>query len=170
MKSDTCKTPTCTLFPVIDGYCLKCYGAGKKKVQVIDKFNIHGFKGEMELFLYLWQNREHRCYVSGVKLDKYRDTDFFPNLFAHILPKAKNRYPKFKLYENNLVLLSPDIHTMFDNPTLKGIKEYEEKTGHTFSALFELERILHEEYKKGFISCPPLRKIVIQYQESQKSA
>lgn len=59
--------------------------------------------GELALFQSIWQTRPHICAVTGEKLG-----EFNPWFFSHILPKGM--YPKFRLYEKNIVLKSAEMH------------------------------------------------------------
>lgn len=46
----------------------------------------------------------------------------FFSLFAHVLPKGK--YPELKLKEENIVLLTPNEHALFDQGTEEKREEY----------------------------------------------
>jgi hypothetical protein len=94
--------------------------------------------------------------VSGIFLREYFGTDLFLNLFAHVLPKAQNKYPYFKYYARNIVLLSPGEHGLWDQGTEEARIAYsleiEAATGGRAKAdwdkLKALEVSLKEEYNK----------------------
>lgn len=66
--------------------------------------------GEKILFETIWNTRPHVSFLTGEKLG---DTAYAWN-FAHVIPKAKGMYPKFKLYEKNIILLTRLQHETFD--------------------------------------------------------
>src|SRR6478609_1320964 len=72
----------------------------KKKVKVT---------GEREIFESIAASREWICCVTGEKLWELK-----PSQFLHVLPKALNRCPKYKLYPKNIVLLSDWAHRQWD--------------------------------------------------------
>lgn len=61
--------------------------------------------GELELFQAIWAVRKHVSHFSGEQIQ-----EFAPVHFMHILSKAKNKYPLFKLYPKNIVLGTEDEH------------------------------------------------------------
>lgn len=63
--------------------------------------------GELELFKKIWNERPHYCEVTGLYLPKFE-----PILFSHIL--SKGAYPKFRLYEPNIMLVHPMIHRLWE--------------------------------------------------------
>jgi len=66
--------------------------------------------GELPLFKKIWQERGPYSQVSGEFLG-----EFSVAYFAHILPKAKNKYPLFKLNPQNIILMTLHEHHTFDN-------------------------------------------------------
>lgn len=97
--------------------------------------------GERVLFDSIFNTRSQVSYVSGESLASYKDTELYVNLFAHVIPKAKNRYPKFKLYDKNIRLLTPDQHHQWDN------RRWEIENDPQWQGMFTLEEILKEEYE-----------------------
>jgi hypothetical protein len=93
--------------------------------------------GEKEIFTSIAESREWKCFVTGEPLHELKSTQF-----AHVLPKAENRYPKFKLYEKNIVLLSDYAHYLWDFGARSELKKDKR-----FERLFKLEAELLEEYK-----------------------
>jgi hypothetical protein len=135
-------------------------------VVVPEKFNPYRFKGEWEMFQYIWDTRVHKCFVTGESLDRYEGTDLFPNLFAHIL--RKSLYKEFRLNINNISLVKPEVHHHFDNATLDSILKFEAQHKCSFRGLFELETILYNEYKKEFGTTTIKRKIIERYEGVKK--
>ena len=113
---------------------------------------------QIMLFKQIWLLSNKRSFVSNIFLREYFGTDLFLNLFAHVLPKAQNKYPNFKYYARNIVLLSPGEHGLWDQGTEEArityALEVEAATGGKTTAdwnkLKALETSLKEEYKKVF--------------------
>lgn len=94
--------------------------------------------GEGELFKEIWAEREHRSFVSGVRL-KYFDV----SCFAHLIPKGS--YPAYRLRKENIILLTPDEHHKFDHASHE-IKD-DPKWKKVFEMVEELKRKYNEEFK-----------------------
>lgn len=95
--------------------------------------------GELILFNALWKVRPHVSFVSGECLGDELNVCFM----AHVLPKAKNKYPAFKLYDRNIIFLTFDEHYLFDFGSKESLKQLP-----SWKKVFELEAELKEEYKK----------------------
>jgi len=67
--------------------------------------------GERELFLYIWNNREHVCVNCLGNLGDEPLVHFF----SHIKPKGT--YPELRLKESNIELLCFDCHYAKDHGT-----------------------------------------------------
>lgn len=94
--------------------------------------------GELELMKSMWDNmKEHKSFISGTKINEFNVRNF-----AHVLPKAQNRYPKFKLHPDNIVLLTYEEHFLWDNGVREDLKKLPE-----WDKMFKLESELIEEYK-----------------------
>lgn len=63
------------------------------------------------------------------------------SIFMHILPKELNKYPKFKLNKQNIVLALPSEHADFDNNRSSIINLPQ------WQWIFELESSLKSQYK-----------------------
>lgn len=164
-----CSIPTCKLIKIPDTkYCIyhQNLRGTAPPVKEVDKYNIQGFKNENEMFKYIWETRPHVCQITGDKLDEYFDTDYWYNCFAHILPKRENAFPEFRLYINNVFLVIPDIHMLYDQGTLKQILEWEKNSGKSMEVMFELERVLTNEYSKN-IKRRKTRNLNQQYFETK---
>lgn len=119
------------------------------------------FKSQIELFKYKWQNSNHKCFVTDEKLDKYLNSPFALSLFAHVL--RKSAYPELRLDPNNIVLLTPEVHELFDNAVYDRIKKFEKLSGKSFRVLFEFERTTHGLYTCEYGKKVPERKILDRY-------
>lgn len=126
------------------GRCTFCYKKHKAqttkpkpKVAIKKK---HVPTGEKELFEKIWNTRPRVCYVSKDRLLEPQ-----ASIFSHVLSKAANKYYKYKLNPENIVLLRPDLHLLYDF----GTEEQRQKTGYTegWQRLYELRDKLKEQYK-----------------------
>lgn len=93
--------------------------------------------GEKEIFEEIAAEREWVCYVTDEKL-----TQLTPTQFMHVLPKALNKYPLFKLKKENIVLATDEIHFKWDHMP-RSVVAKDQK----FDKLFALESELKIEYK-----------------------
>lgn len=112
----------------------------KKKKKFLKRTPLNKVKkktGEKEIFEEIAEEREWICFVSGVALRELK-----PQQFAHVLPKALNKYPLFKLYKKNIILLSDEMHYQWDFVERSRLMRDDR-----FNELFKLETILKEEYK-----------------------
>jgi len=104
---------------------------------VLRKFKAKTPTGEREIFAEIASERDWRCYVTGVELKELK-----ASTFAHCLSKALNKYPLFKLYKPNIVLLADEIHYAWDFKPRSELKK-----DPRFDKLFALEEELKQEYK-----------------------
>ena len=93
--------------------------------------------GEAEVFAEIAEEREWICFVTGRHL-----SGLTPTQFMHVLPKALNKYPLFKLYKPNIQLASDEVHYAWDFKPRSELRK-----DRRFDKLFELEAELKEEYK-----------------------
>jgi hypothetical protein len=87
-----------------------------------------------KIFTFLWETRPHVSFISGQPVRN------IPTTFAHVLPKAKNRFPQFKLLPCNIVFLTPDEHHLWDNQRYK--IEEDPTLLKKWSKMFKLESVL----------------------------
>ncbi len=100
--------------------------------------------GETEVFKIIWEeatkDSQATCFVCGKNIMEPAASNF-----AHILPKALNKYPLFKLNPDNIKLFCHDsyssCHHRFDKEPRSKLKEP------MWKKVFELEEQLKEEYK-----------------------
>jgi len=126
---------------------------------------------QVMLFKKIWQLSEKKSFVSNLFLRDFIGTAYEFNLFAHVLPKALNKYQHFRLYAKNIVLLSPQEHHLWDNGTKelrnKYAEEMKEKSkGKIIVSWDKLEKyaeLLQQEYNKVF---PKTVGLVIGYKYS----
>ena len=93
------------------------------------------------MFNYIWENTENkRCFVSDAPLKEFYGTNKWVNCFAHVIPKGL--YPRFKLNPQNIGLLNPDVHWLYD----RGTEKQRLESGHNFNPLYKLKEQLKQEY------------------------
>lgn len=101
-----------------------------------------GFDNQKQMFEFIWDSRPHVCALSGQDLNKVSN-ERIHWCMAHIL--NKKNYPFFKLKEDNILLVHPDVHTMVDNFT----EDLREKHKHiNFNLWFQLVEQKKQEYKE----------------------
>lgn len=83
-------------------------------------------------------------FLTGKPLGPYDLRNF--TCCAHVLAKGQNKYPRFKAYKKNIVLLSQMEHFLFDFGTKQQRDDYAVKNKCDWSALFKLKEELIEEY------------------------
>lgn len=123
---------------IVNKHFYLCDVCNKKRLEKPDKKKRKRIlpkpTGEAELFKQIWESRKHVSFVSGTNLGNELNVWYF----AHVLPKST--YPKFRLNSENIVLLTPSEHVMYDHQTDKA------KSLPEFSRLFELREMLIEKY------------------------
>lgn len=93
--------------------------------------------GEKAVFQAIWNKRPHKSQISGEKIHDGKAVNFL-----HVLAKGQNKYPDFKLEEENIVLGTEEEHYIWDNarhlipPDHKGWKW-----------MLEKEAVLKEKYR-----------------------
>ena len=134
-----------TLIVVKKLFCARCNHAhkqAKKKAEnkpIKKHWSMKQPTGEKDLFFTIWAESNQRCFVC----DKPIQYPIASN-FMHVLPKALNKYPLFKLKRENVVLGCHDnessCHHRFDKMPRSSLTEP------MWKPLFELEARLKEEY------------------------
>ncbi len=116
------------------------------------------------IFKEIWDRSDKRSMVSGLFLRNYARTDLFFNCFAHVLAKGLNKYPYFKYYAKNIVLLTPGEHALLDQGTEEARISYAlDHKGADWGPLYKLRDELEKEYKKVF---PTTKGMLIGYKYS----
>jgi len=157
IKSKPCTVDNCSNPRFAKGYCKihQYLRTDKKKPKPLKSKPIIKKKdkntGQMALFSVIWNTRDRVSFISGKPLNRYEGTNFFPNLFAHVLSKAQNKYHKFKLYDKNIVLLTPEEHTLFDHGTEEQREKYKLQNPSTdWEKLYNLKEQLKKEYISNY--------------------
>jgi hypothetical protein len=126
-------------------YFAKVYQQNKfqsdtKPEKVEKEKKVYKFKkkptGELELFHIIEEERGLKSQITGEEIGEFNVW-----CFAHILPKAQNKYPLFKLIKENIIVMTYDQHFAWDNrrESLKGKSEW--------AWVFDLEAELKEAYE-----------------------
>lgn len=142
---------------VKDGICKLCGKAGKVKSKICalcaaKRFRSYGQpkkdkkqknkpieqNGELALFNAIWNTRPRVSFLSGTPL-----TEFNVWCFSHVLRKAPGAYPKFKLYDKNIILLTPQEHVDFDNKAPSDLLRKDPR----WEKVFTLKALLKEQYE-----------------------
>lgn len=92
--------------------------------------------GEADVFAEIAEEREWVCFVTGQPL-----RELTPTQFMHVLPKALNKYPEYKLYKPNIQLVINEVHYNWDHTDRKAIR-----ADKRYDKLFKLEKELKENY------------------------
>lgn len=103
--------------------------------------------GEKIMFEQIWDERPHKSFLSGDSLDGYYGHESWYALFAHVLSKAQNKYPAYKLYKKNIVLLTPFEHHLLDHGTEKQRSDYATENKCSWDEIYKLKEELKNEYK-----------------------
>jgi len=101
--------------------------------------------GELELFKKIWIRREHKSFLSGKKLNT-----FDVSLFAHVLPKAQNKFPKWKLNPHNIILLTKYEHYLLDHGSEDEREKYAKENNCDWNKIYSLYNELKEAYETTF--------------------
>ena len=104
------------------GLCFKCYRKWLRETKP-KKSYFRKPTGEKEMFEEIWNERTHVSFLTDVSLDKYMGSPFYFSLFAHVL--SKKHFPLKRLDKDNIVLLTPREHVLFDQGTNEEREEYE---------------------------------------------
>ena len=93
--------------------------------------------GEKAVFQLIWDKRPHKSQISGEPIREAKAINFL-----HVLAKGQNKYPDFKLEEENIILGTEEEHFIWDNARHlipKGHKGWER--------MIEKEKLLKEKYR-----------------------
>lgn len=93
--------------------------------------------GEKAVFQSIWNKRPHKSQISG---DTIREAK--PINFLHILAKGQNKYPDFKLEEENIILGTEEEHFIWDNA-----RHLIPANHKGWQKLIEKEALLKEKYR-----------------------
>ena len=97
--------------------------------------------GELPVMKRIWAStKEHKSFISDEPIKKFHVRNM-----AHVISKAKNKYPEFKLYVPNIRILTWKEHDQWDNGVREDLKKLPE-----WNKMFELEEKLKLEYQKTY--------------------
>lgn len=130
------------------GLCQMCYNIFKASNQRSD-VKKRKPTGELKLFLEIYNERELKSFITERPIIYKPYDSRFVNCFAHVLPKSK--YPKFRLNKNNIVLLTPYEHYLYDygcRDQKLNYAVYADKRGYDcdWNKLLELREELKSQY------------------------
>ena len=127
-------------------------------------------ESEWVAFRMLWSYMDKRSYLSNLFLRDFFGGPYFLNCFAHVLAKAKNKYPHFRYYLRNIILLTPGEHTLLDQGTVEQRESYAKKVETAdWSTIGVLKESLLQEYNAVFPKRQGLM-IGIKYSEGEVRA
>ena len=107
---------------------------------------VWGYSSEAEMYEGIWNDRPHVSFISGLPI-----INPVPANFAHVLPKALNRYPEFRFNPENVILVLWDEHNLIDEGSADQRARYAELVKSAdFSALEMLTNSLKEKYEEMF--------------------
>ncbi len=95
--------------------------------------------GEKEIFADIWKERPHKSEISGEPIHEPT-----PSNFMHVLAKGQNKYPKYKLLKENIILADAEEHHMWDNARHLIVNDK------NWAWIFALETELKSRYIKEF--------------------
>ena len=107
-----------------------------------------------QLYHKIWMERERVSFLTGEPLEYTYST--WLNMFSHCISKGK--FKKFAFKEENICLLQPIEHHLFDNGSDSQREKYKEEMAEKgivvdWNKLFELEKKLWHQYKELDPSC-----------------
>jgi len=96
----------------------------KKLTRNKEDFDVfkYGFRGERQLFEYLWETKSHKSEISGRNLE---DITLFFSMFAHVLNKKS--FPLFRYNPRNIMIVHPEEHVLIDAGTASSRRKYQEE-------------------------------------------
>jgi hypothetical protein len=110
----------------------------------VDDLNVGG---ELKMFEHIWDTREHISFLSDKPLGVVKNGHMWVNVFAHVLAKGLAKYPKFKLYSKNVILLTPEEHNLLDFCSEAQRQAYAAVNGCDWQKVYDFREELKEEYK-----------------------
>lgn len=106
---------------------------------------------QTKLFLQIWHTRKHISFVSGQKLTYRPGQPYWFNYFAHVL--SKGQFPSFKFEAENIILLTPQEHYLYDFGSKDQRNRYAEEMSKknitvNWDKLYELRDELRKKYNE----------------------
>ena len=131
------------LKPVVKGLCQYHYRLERAKVYLKKKKSLKSSLSQIDVFNQIWEEREPYCFITGIYLGSKEyllSINKFHFVFHHVL--RKGNYPRFKLYKQNIIMVSPDVHF---NIETKGLIELS-----THDKRYEKLKLLYEKLKQEY--------------------
>jgi len=129
---------------------------------------------ESLLFKMIWAHSDKKSFLTNVWLRDFLNTPLWYSCFAHVLPKGLNKYPYFKLYARNIVIVTPDEHHLIDNGTdeqrISYALDVEEHSGGRNTANWNRLKVLEAELRAEYLQWfPSTRGMMIgcKYSEAE---
>ena len=148
----TCKKDNCNNPVFSQGYCKfhQWCRTDKKKPKKIKHKITKEYSSEprqIDLFMHIYEKnkRNWRSWLTNKPLP-HIDEPFFIHSFAHILPKGL--YKKFKVFEDNIFLLTKEEHHLFDFGTKQERDKYAERNNCSWDKLYKLRDELKQKYRE----------------------
>jgi len=101
---------------------------------------------QSEIFMEIWEERPHVSFLSGRPINIMPGTDLWYVCFAHVLSKALNKFPRYKLYKPNVQLLLPEEHTLLDHGYSDQRERYAKEYNCDWNKIYELSETLKLQY------------------------
>jgi hypothetical protein len=108
-------------------------------------YDCWGFSDQPSMFRWIAESRELKSFLTNKTLPSIHSR-FFLNVFAHVLSKSQGKYHKFKLNPNNIVLLTPEEHYLYDMGTKEQREKYAKENKCDWDRLFDLAKKLKQDY------------------------
>lgn len=102
------------------------------------KMTTHKTTGELAFFSALWDIRPRKCFITKKPLGD----EFNLMYFFHILPKGS--YPKFRLYDKNIIFVCAEYHHDWHNIAKSDLLIKDER----WQLIFDMYENLKIEYYK----------------------
>jgi len=117
-----------------------------KEKKAYEGVNDLDVKGESELFDIIWEQNEGKSFLTGKTIYIKQHSPLYYNCFAHVLAKGLAKYPHFRLYSKNIILLTPDEHALLDQSSADKRFQYGIDNNCRWSKVLKLEEELKQEY------------------------
>lgn len=138
--------------PLMAGRCQMHYWMHRREVakKKFVRNEIQTHDTQLAMFNAIWNSRDRVSWLSGISLNGYQDTNKWYSCFAHVLPKGV--FPKMKLFDKNIILLTPKEHGLLDQGTEEQRETYkQEQSVHgrdvNWNKIFTLREELKEFYE-----------------------
>ncbi len=111
---------------------------GKERLPIGSRKPAKKPTGELALFQAIWATRRRVSFLSGKPLGEFNVC-----YFAHVI--SKKQWPKGRLTDKNIILLTPEEHNLYD----QGTEEQRAKYGYDWSKIYQLKEQLKKLQHEG---------------------